>query len=72
MEVARADGTVAEFAVEAVEVEEKAHFDANRVYGSAGRPELRLITCGGAFDKAAQAYSANVVVFAALTGSHPA
>jgi sortase (surface protein transpeptidase) len=71
VEVARDDGTVAEFSVEAVEVIEKAHFDATRVYGSAGRPELRLITCGGAFDKDAQAYSANVVVFAALTGSRP-
>jgi LPXTG-site transpeptidase (sortase) family protein len=72
VEVSRSDGTVAEFSVEAVEVVEKSHFDATRVYGSAGRPELRLITCGGAFDKQAQAYSANVVVFAALTGSHPA
>lgn len=71
VDIARDDGTVAEFSVEAVEVVEKAHFDANRVYGSGERPELRLITCGGAFDKVAQAYSANVVVFAALTGSHP-
>ncbi|MFI0720025.1 class F sortase [Streptomyces sp. NPDC021224] len=70
--VTRDDGTVADFAVEAVEIEEKAHFDADRVYGSAGRPELRLITCGGAFDETAQAYSANVVVYAALTGSHKA
>ena len=72
VEVTRADHTVAEFSVEAVEVVDKDHFDATRVYGSdtADRPELRLITCGGAFDKAAQAYSANVVVYAALTGSH--
>ncbi|WUH93384.1 class F sortase [Streptomyces sp. NBC_00433] len=72
VEIPRSDGTVAEFSVEAVEVIEKSHFDATRVYGSAGRPELRLITCGGQFDKAEQAYSANVVVFAALTGSHSA
>jgi hypothetical protein len=72
VEVVRADGTVAEFSVEAVEVVQKDHFDANRVYGSAGRPELRLITCGGSFDKEKQAYSANVVVFAALTGSRTA
>jgi hypothetical protein len=72
VEITRDDGTVADFSVEAVEVVPKDHFDANRVYGSAGRPELRLITCGGDFDKAAQAYSANVVVFAALTGSRPA
>jgi sortase (surface protein transpeptidase) len=72
VDVTRADGTVAEFSVEAVELVEKDHFDAARVYGSStGRPELRLITCGGAFDKAQQAYSANVVVYAALTGSHP-
>lgn len=70
VDVTRTDGTVAEFSVEAVEIVEKDHFDANKVYGSAGRPELRLITCGGSFDKARQAYSANVVVFAALTGSH--
>lgn len=44
-------------------------FRPDRVYGSDGRPELRLITCGGVFDRAKQAYSANVVVYAALTGS---
>ncbi|WP_329132321.1 class F sortase [Streptomyces sp. NBC_01476] len=71
VDVTRADGTVAEFSVEAVEVVEKDHFDATRVYGSTGRPELRLITCGGSFDRTAQSYSANVVVYAALTGSHP-
>jgi hypothetical protein len=70
IEVTRADGTIAEFSVEAVQVVEKDRFDPNRVYGSAGRPELRLITCGGSFDKEKQAYSANVVVFAALTGTH--
>jgi hypothetical protein len=68
VEVARSDGTVAQFTVEGVEVVPKAGFSADRVYGSDGRPELRLITCGGTFDRAKQAYSANVVVFAALTG----
>ncbi|WP_433889589.1 class F sortase [Streptomyces sp. CA-111067] len=72
VEVTRADHTVAEFSVEAVEVVEKDHFDPQRVYGSGGRPELRLITCGGSFDRAAHAYTANVVVFAALTGARPA
>ena len=70
VEVTRADHTIAEFSVEAVQVVQKDHFDPNRVYGSDGRrPELRLITCGGSFDQAAHAYTANVVVFAALTGS---
>jgi hypothetical protein len=72
VEVTRADHSVADFSVEAVETVPKDHFDATRVYGadSADRPELRLITCGGDFDKAAQAYSADVVVYASLTGSH--
>jgi sortase (surface protein transpeptidase) len=72
VDVTRDDGTIAEFSVEAVEVVEKDHFDATRVYGSSGRPELRLITCGGTFDRSAQSYSANVVVYAALTGSRAA
>ena len=67
--VTRTDGTVAEFTVEAIQVIDKAGFRPDRVYGSDGRPELRLITCGGVFDRAKQAYSANVVVYAALTGS---
>ncbi|MEW1860073.1 class F sortase [Streptomyces sp. NBC_00669] len=72
--VTRADHSVADFSVEAVEVVPKDHFDATRVYGSdaADRPELRLITCGGDFDSARQAYSANVVVYASLTGSRAA
>lgn len=74
VEVTRADHSVADFSVEAVEVVPKDHFDATRVYGSdaADRPELRLITCGGDFDSARQAYSANVVVYASLTGSRAA
>lgn len=72
IEVTRADRTVAEFSVEAVEVVQKDHFDATRVYGSTTRPELRLITCGGTFDRTTQTYSANIVVFSTLTGTHPA
>jgi Sortase domain len=72
--VTRVDGSIADFSVEAVEVVQKDHFDATRVYGSdsADRPELRLITCGGTFDRTAQAYSANVVVYASLTGARKA
>ncbi|MEU3459837.1 class F sortase [Streptomyces sp. NPDC006733] len=70
VEIGRADGSVAEFTVEGVEVVDKDHFSADRVYGAGTRPELRLITCGGTFDREKRAYSANVVVFAALTGSH--
>ncbi|MEV7088633.1 class F sortase [Streptomyces sp. NPDC093085] len=67
--VARTDGQTAEFTIEDVQVVERDRFDPLKVYGSGQktRAELRLITCGGTFDKAAQAYSANVVVSAYLT-----
>ncbi|GAA2928989.1 hypothetical protein GCM10020221_26010 [Streptomyces thioluteus] len=65
--VDRADGSTAEFTVDDVTVFGKDHFDAGRVYGphTAGRAELRLITCGGDYDRARRQYSANVVVSAA-------
>ncbi|MCC3771507.1 class F sortase, partial [Streptomyces sp. UNOC14_S4] len=68
--VGRADGTTAEFTVEDVSVVTKGRFDADRVYGprEQHRAELRLITCGGAYDRAHRAYDANIVVSAYLTG----
>ncbi|MBM9508782.1 class F sortase [Actinacidiphila acididurans] len=74
VDITRADSVVAEFTVESVETVSKDHFDADRVYGydSTGRPELRLITCGGTFDRTSQTYSANVVVHAVLTSSRRA
>ncbi|GAA2090382.1 class F sortase [Streptomyces albiaxialis] len=68
--VRRADGTVAEFTVERTRVVGRGEFDADRVYGTEkeGRAELRLITCGGEFDRVRRVYSSNVVVSAYLTG----
>ncbi|MFE7580691.1 class F sortase [Streptomyces gardneri] len=69
--VTRTDGTVAEFTVDDVQVFPREDFDATRVYGrrEPGRAELRLITCGGTFDRTDGTYSANVVVSAYLTGA---
>ncbi|MDX2392912.1 MULTISPECIES: class F sortase [unclassified Streptomyces] len=69
--VARADGSVAEFTVEDVKTYERTEFDPKKAYGPRvdGRAELRLVTCGGNYDKAAKQYSANVVVSAYLTGT---
>ncbi|MER5963149.1 class F sortase [Streptomyces sp. NPDC002057] len=64
--VARADGKVAVFTVDRVVTYAKAEFPDKEVYGSTGRPELRLLTCGGAFDSST-GYDANIVVFAHLT-----
>ncbi|MFF7737030.1 class F sortase [Streptomyces sp. NPDC007984] len=63
----RADGRIAVYTVDKVESYEKAHFPSQEVYGARGRPELRLITCGGSYDRR-KGYSGNVVVFAHLTG----
>lgn len=68
--VIRDDGTVAEFTVDDVAVFPRDHFDAQQAYGprQSGRAELRLVTCGGTFDRAHRTYTANVVVSAYLTG----
>ncbi|MFJ8078638.1 class F sortase [Streptomyces sp. NPDC096176] len=64
--VVRADRRTAVFTVDKVRTYKKEAFPDAEVYGHTGRPELRLLTCGGSFDKKA-GYSANVVVFAHLT-----
>ncbi len=65
--VTRADHSTADFTVDAIKVIPRDDFDENQVYAATGRPEVRLITCGGTFDKATQEYSSNVVVYAHLT-----
>ncbi len=69
VDVTRADGTVATFVVDRVQSYAKAEFPTSEVYGNTtSRAELRLITCGGAFDHAAGHYVDNIVVFAHLRG----
>lgn len=64
--LARADGRVAVFRVDRVEQHPKDAFPTGAVYGPTPRAELRLITCGGEFDRASSHYRDNVVVFASL------
>ncbi|MET7476211.1 class F sortase [Streptomyces sp. NPDC005648] len=66
VELRRADGRTAVYTVDAVKSYEKAHFPDREVYGARGRPELRLITCGGAYDRRT-GYTGNTVVFAHFT-----
>ncbi|MFJ9537439.1 class F sortase [Streptomyces sp. NPDC101225] len=65
VEVARKDGKTAVFEIYGIEVFDKKNFPGDRVYGSKGEPELRVITCGGGFSKKT-GYDGNVVVFARL------
>ncbi|WP_250287450.1 class F sortase [Frankia sp. CiP1_Cm_nod2] len=64
IEVSRADGTVVRFTVDRIQDVAKDAFPAAEVYGRSDRPELRLITCGGAFDKKTHHYLKNVIVYA--------
>jgi hypothetical protein len=64
IDVPRADGSVVRFVVDAVERYPKDAFPTERVYGPTADAELRLITCGGSFDRAERSYVDNVVVFA--------
>ncbi|MFF9806654.1 class F sortase [Streptomyces coeruleorubidus] len=61
------NGTAAEFAVTAVRTVPRTRFPVDDVYGNVDRPELRLITCGGA--RTGDGYTDNVIVFAALSGA---
>jgi hypothetical protein len=64
--VARADGSVAVFAVDAVRRYHKAEFPTQLVYGNTDHAALRLVSCGGPFDRASGQYLDNVVVTASL------
>lgn len=54
------------FVVTEVQRYPKAAFPTQRVYGPTERPELRLITCGGAFDRSSGHYVDNVIAWATL------
>ncbi len=64
--VARKDDTVAVFRVTRVEQFPKNAFPTDAVYGDIDRAGLRVITCGGAFDRRVRSYEANIVAFADL------
>lgn len=51
IKVSRADDSTAQFAIDSIDVYSASDFPDEKVYGDTGRIELRLITCGGGFDK---------------------
>lgn len=66
IEVSRADGTKAVFKVDSIKEFEQNNFPTNEVYGNINHAGLRLITCGGTFDRRTGHYSHNTVVYATL------
>lgn len=64
VDVARPDGRLVSWRVDRVERHRKDAFPTEAVYGPTDRPALRLVTCGGGFDRRTGHYVDNVVVFA--------
>ena len=76
-ELRRGDGVVVRysggfevrFRVERTERHPKAAFPTSRVYGRTASAQLRLVTCGGEFNRASGHYRDNVIVFATTVPS---
>jgi len=68
VDIDRSDGRKLKFVVDRVTQVPKDTFPRDAVYGNSAKPELRLITCGGAFDHAEHSYRDNIVVYANLIG----
>jgi sortase (surface protein transpeptidase) len=67
--VTRADGRRLEFVVTERRQYPKADLPAQDVFGPVPWPALRLVTCGGDFDRRAGSYRDNVVVSTRLKGT---
>jgi sortase (surface protein transpeptidase) len=68
IDVVRADGVTAVFAVDGVQKAAKTNFPTSGVYGNVPYPALRLVTCGGPFDQKTGSYLDSIVVYAHLAG----
>ncbi len=64
--ITRADGSVAVFEVYKTKYFDRNHFPNDVVYRETGPSELHLVTCTGPYDRSAQEYTQNYVVFAKL------
>jgi hypothetical protein len=64
----RADHSVAVFTIDEVQVAQKSDFPTAQVYAPTPYPSLRLIACGGDYDKKSHEYLGNTIVYAHLTG----
>lgn len=69
VEVIGDGGGTTRWRVERIEQHPKEQFPTEAVYLPTLRPELRLVTCGGVFDRSTGHYRDNIVVHAALIGA---
>src|SRR5919206_2479039 len=66
--VHRADHSVVTFVVERSKQVPKSEFPTDEVYGPTPGPTLRLVTCGGSFDRRSGHYRDNTIVFLRMKG----
>jgi len=66
IDIERSDGQKLKFVVDHKDEVPKEQFPTEAVYGNTDKPQLRLITCGGAFDHAVHSYKDNIIVYANL------
>lgn len=62
------DATTSTFVVDRREITDKDRLPVDRIFDEPAGAELRLVTCGGAFDRATGSYEENVIVYAHLIG----
>ncbi|MGH3280760.1 MAG: class F sortase [Acidimicrobiales bacterium] len=67
--VRREDGSTARFIVYKTAEYKKTDFPTHAIYGDTDRAELRLISCGGAFNSADRSYVDDIVIYAMLTNA---
>lgn len=63
VEIELADGTVVAFPVESTEQRPKTELPVERIWNRTDERVLRLITCGGEFDRSRRSYRSNVIAY---------
>jgi LPXTG-site transpeptidase (sortase) family protein len=68
LKVTLSNGAQVGFQVSETATYPKADFPAERVYGQSSFPALNLVTCAGAYDRAAGTYQDNFVAYSKMAG----
>lgn len=63
-----ADGETFTWTMDSSELVDKDRLPTDRIWNDTEQPVLRLITCGGEFDRSARSYRSNVIVYASHVG----
>lgn len=69
--ISMSTGAELKYIVTKVERVDKDSFPSERVYGETAGSEIRIITCGGVFDKKARSYEDNIIVYGMLARASP-